>query len=283
MLTISSDQAGQRIDNFLMTQLKGVPRSRVYRAIRSGEVRVNKGRVNATYKLNAGDVVRVPPIRVSEKSTHKTSDGFIDRLQKAIVFDHPDFMVLNKPASIAVHGGTSVNVGVIEALKQNNTSSTNLFLIHRLDKDTSGCLLIAKNRPAMVLLQDLMRERLITKEYLLLVHGHWPKTLIVVDPNGKAARTEFHVVQYYKNTTLLRANLITGRMHQIRVHAASSHHPIVGDRKYGDRTLDKALSSHFSVNRLFLHAERLSFHYPNEDSQLISITAQGFSTDDLSR
>lgn len=287
MLTITEAHAGQRIDNFLITHLKGVPRTRIYRAIRNGEVRVNKGRINAMYKLKAGDQVRIPPIRHSEAKAMQPSEQLVQLLAKAIVFDHPDFLVVNKPAGLAVHGGSGLKIGLIEAFRYARPDIEQLHLVHRLDRDTSGCLLLAKNRKAMVRLHEMIRHHEIQKEYDVLVRGHWPKGLneidqpllpkivqgekmTCIDVAGKPARTLFSIIQYVDSATLLRATLITGRMHQIRAHTAFAGHPIIGDRKYGDGK---------KASRLFLHAKRLSFHFPHEDSRLYSIEAKGFDLD----
>lgn len=297
-MLITKASVGQRIDNFLMTQLKGVPKTRIYRALRKGEVRVNKGRVQASYRLQLGDDVRVPPIRMAERPLLPEVSKMLKRdLQSAILFETKDLMIVNKPPGLPVHGGSGVRLGLIEAFRQIYPQYENLYLIHRLDRDTSGCLLLAKHRDAMVRLQQLFRTREVNKEYLLLVHGCWPKAVsrvskpllkvekggervVVVDERGKPAETAFEVVQSFSSTTLLRATLLTGRMHQIRVHASHQGYPIVGDRKYGDAQIDTKFFKKNIEKRLFLHAERLSFAYPEADSRTICVTAPGFHIDD---
>lgn len=288
-ITIDAEKVGQRIDNFLFTKFKGVPKSRLYRLVRSGELRVNKKRVEVSYRLQEGDLLRVPPIRVApEKTVEKISTSLTQRLREKIIYEDDDLLLLNKPAGIAVHGGSGVNLGVIEALRQLYPKK-NLELVHRLDRDTSGCLLVAKKRSALHVLHEAMREQEITKKYTLLVKGHWPKQLtvvekslrknilrsgervVLVDKTGKAACTHFHVETDYANTSLVTARLETGRTHQIRVHAASVHHPIAGDEKYGDKTFNRELRD-VGLRRLFLHACQIKFRLPGE-SQYVTFTA----------
>lgn len=278
-VTIDQSHAGQRIDNFLVTQLKGVPHSRIYRALRKGEVRVNKGRIQATYKLKVGDVVRLPPLRVSDTAnqTPKPSVRLLECLKNAILFENNDFIVLDKPAGLAVHGGSEVACGLIEAFRVMRPDLNQLSLAHRLDRDTSGCLLLTKNRPTLLAFQALQKEREADKQYVLLVAGVWKEkkkrvTLslmknqlqggerrVVADEEGKPSETLFELIKAYPNYSLLRATLITGRTHQIRVHAAQCGHPIIGDEKYGERMVNKQFADKLKTKRLFLHAEKLSF------------------------
>ena len=278
-ITIDESRVGQRIDNFLVATLKGVPHSRIYRALRKGEVRVNKGRVQATYRLKLYDSVRIPPIRVSEVVEIKPSVRLADLLKKSILFENNDLIVINKPVGIAVHAGTDVECGVIEAFRYIRPDVKNLSLVHRLDRDTSGCLLLAKNRQTLVALQVLQKEHAIEKTYALLAKGHWTlgkkhvsmplaknklqggERMVVVDENeGKPAETIFEPVEFFGEVTLLRAQLITGRTHQIRVHVTEMGHPIVGDTKYGDREFNRSVHA----KRLFLHAEKLAFTLPDQ-------------------
>lgn len=280
LITISAAEAGQRIDNFLITLEKGVPKSRIYRAIRKGEVRVNKGRIKQTYRLQATDEVRVPPLRVSEKTTPThISDSLTEVLQDNILFEDEHLLVLNKPAGLAVHAGTQIQLGVIEALRLIRPEADFLELIHRLDRDTSGCLLLAKSRMALLHVQQQMIKDEIDKHYLTVTRGHWPKTanlvtfslqkntlaagerMVVVDTAGKQAKTQFTVKQSLPQCQLIDVKLFTGRTHQIRVHAAASGHPVAGDDKYGDREFNKQLKP-FGLNRMFLHAWRLQIHHP---------------------
>lgn len=291
LITIDSSHAGQRIDNFLMSFLKGVPRSRLYRALRQGEVRVNKGRVQAIYRLKLGDVVRIPPIRTGEqKNPISPSVGLKQHLQAAILLETEDYLVINKPVGLAVHGGSAVSIGLIEALRALKPEFKNLFLVHRLDRETSGCLLLAKNRSSLLALQAAFKAREIEKSYLLFVHGKWPKNkrhiaiplskkevggerLVVVDLHGKMAETIFEPVQYFPTITLVRAQLITGRMHQIRVHAKEVGCPIVGDRKYGDKKRDQAVMKIMPSRRLFLHAKQLCFEDPIHPGRRVQVIA----------
>lgn len=282
IVTIDESHAGQRIDNFLVNQLKGVPHSRIYRALRKGEVRVNKGRVQALYKLQIGDQVRLPPLRVSETVVAKPSTRLTALLKRAVIFENNDFIVLNKPAGLAVHGGSDVPVGLIEAFRQIRPDIKELSLVHRLDRDTSGCLLLAKNRVTLLAFQTLQKAQAIEKTYRLLVKGVWTlgrqhiklalmknhlqagERIVITDEGGKPSETIFEPVQTFEDTSLVQARLITGRTHQIRVHAAHLGHPIVGDDKYGEREFNKSFAKKHSSKRLFLHAEKLSFTLPGK-------------------
>lgn len=277
LVTINKANTGQRIDNFLITQFKGVPHSRIYRALRKGEVRVNKKRVKPIYRLQKNDVVRLPPLRVSESAILKPSSSLCALLKDAVLFENDDFMVVNKPAGIAVHAGSDVTCGLIEAFRFLRSDIPTLSLVHRLDRDTSGCLLLAKNRVTLLALQTLQKSRQIDKQYVLLVHGRWTlgkkrvrqalsknklrggERVVVSDETGKPAETLFEPVTVKNDVSLLRATLITGRTHQIRVHIAELGFPIVGDAKYGDRDRDKLFFKQGCARRLYLHAEQLAF------------------------
>ncbi len=279
LLSISEDQSGQRIDNFLMTLLKGVPRSRIYRLLRKGEVRVNKGRIKPEYRLQESDVVRVPPIRIAERTQNLPGRSLRELLVDNVIFEDKTCLVINKPSGIAVHGGSGINLGIIEALRAMHPDEQRLELVHRLDRDTSGCLLVARNRASLRALQDQMRERAVDKRYLALVKGRWPKNLHQVnaplrkntlssgervvrpDKEGKQALTRFKVIRQFKTATLVEAKLETGRTHQIRVHCQLVGYPLAGDLKYGDESYDKSLKN-FGLNRLFLHASELKFSLP---------------------
>jgi 23S rRNA pseudouridine955/2504/2580 synthase len=277
---ISAAQAGQRIDNFLLTLEKGVPKSRIYRALRKGEVRVNKGRVKQTYRLQAGDSVRVPPLRVAEKSTpNSVSDGLRQTLLDSIIFEDDCMLVINKPAGLAVHAGTQIQVGVIEAIRLVRPELEFIELVHRLDRETSGCLLLAKQRESLLNLQQQMISDEMDKRYLTLLKGSWGndsklvekplikntpssgERMVVVDDNGKYAKTRFIPRQQFKLAQLTEVELFTGRTHQIRVHSASIGHPVAGDDKYGDRDFNKTLRD-FQLKRMFLHAWRLGIKHP---------------------
>lgn len=287
---VDEDQAGQRLDNFLMARLKGVPKSKIYNIIRKGEVRVNKGRSKPDYKIVTGDEIRIPPVRVSEKEpTAKPSNVMITLLDNSILFENDGLLVINKPPGLAVHGGSGVSLGLIETLRQMRPDARYLELIHRLDRDTSGCIMIAKKRSMLRHLQAALREKSasgITKVYHALVIGQWPQAcrrvdapllkvevkdderIVRVHPDGKPSLTEFKVLQTFSNCSLVEARPITGRTHQIRVHAKHMGHGLVGDEKYGDDDLNKDMRN-YGVKRLFLHAAELGFYLPNSTEKTI--------------
>ena len=300
---IDADQAGQRIDNFLLTRLKGVPKSRIYRLLRKGEVRVNRGRIKPEYRLAAGDEIRIPPVRVSDRPAPAgPGQGLQKLLESAVLFENDQLMVLNKPAGLAVHGGTGINLGVIEALRAMRPEQHYLELVHRLDRDTSGCLLIAKRRSALRYLQEQMRTSAVRKTYQVLVKGVWDKGRTRVDlplrkhtmksgewivkaqADGKPSLTYFSVDRVYQDgsshrATLLKAVLGTGRTHQIRVHTKMAGHPIAGDEKYGDNEFNRWCAAR-GLDRMFLHAAELAFSLPpepnnqNEQAEAEQSTAQ---------
>jgi 23S rRNA pseudouridine955/2504/2580 synthase len=279
LITISDEEANQRIDNFLLRICKGVPKSHIYRVLRSGEVRVNKGRIDQTYRLKEGDVVRIPPIRVAEK-TAPTAPG----AEFKILLEDPYMLVIDKPAGVAVHGGSGVSYGVIEQLRASRPDAKFLELVHRLDRETSGVLLLAKKRSALTNLHEQIREGQLDKRYLTLVHGDWQNARqhiklplfkyntpdgerrVRVQSDGLASHTVFNLIRRYGSFALLEAELKTGRTHQIRVHLASSGFPIAGDDKYGDfglnRALQKAEGSRIALKRMFLHAHQITFLHP---------------------
>ena len=304
---VDEDSAGQRLDNFLMRQLKGVPKTHVYRIIRSGEVRVNKGRASADTRVEAGDVVRLPPVRVSERVAEKAQAMAAGLVRGApardfpVLFEDDCLLAIDKPAGVAVHGGSGVSFGVIEQLRMARPQAKFLELVHRLDRETSGILLIAKKRSALKSLQDQFRERETGKTYLALVVGRWPANKKVLDkplhkyllddgerrvkvvsrddPDGMKSVT---LVKVRENSpasvgpngrafSLLEVTIKTGRTHQIRVHLSSERMPIAGDDKYGDFELNKALqkpSSGAPLKRMFLHAWRLRFNHPVSGERL---------------
>jgi 23S rRNA pseudouridine955/2504/2580 synthase len=281
-LTVDEESAGQRLDNFLIRHLKGVPKTHVYRIIRSGEVRVNKGRASADTRIESGDVVRLPPVRISDKVAEKAARPAPGR-EFPLLLEDDALMAIDKPAGVAVHGGSGVSFGVIEQLRQARPLAKLLELVHRLDRETSGILLVAKKRSALKHVQDQFRERETGKTYLALVQGQWPEKLKVIDsalhkfllpdgerrvrvtsnddPDGMRSITLVKVAERWNTCTLLEVTIKTGRTHQIRVHLASQGHPIAGDDKYGDFEWNKSLQKQ-GLKRMFLHAWRLQFTHP---------------------
>ncbi len=285
-LTVDEDSAGQRLDNFLMRHLKGVPKTHVYRIIRSGEVRVNKGRASAEQRVEVGDLVRLPPVRVSAQVQAK-ADAPAPAREFPVLMEDEVMMAIDKPAGVAVHGGSGVSFGVIEQLRRARPALANLELVHRLDRETSGVLLVAKKRSALKNLQDQFRDRETGKTYLALVLGLWPSNKKVIDtplmkytipngvgegerrvkvvdkddPNGMRSITLVRVARTVGPYTLLEVTIKTGRTHQIRVHLASQGHPIAGDDKYGDFEHNKLLHK-MGLKRMFLHAWQLKFQHP---------------------
>ncbi|WP_044470637.1 23S rRNA pseudouridine(955/2504/2580) synthase RluC [Mannheimia massilioguelmaensis] len=284
MLTISEDEAGQRIDNYLLAKLKGIPKSLIYRIVRKGEVRVNKGRIKPEYKLQTNDIVRVPPIRISEKEQAPVSSKLnkVASLEKQIIFEDDCLLVLNKPSGIAVHGGSGLSFGVIEALRALRPTAKYLELVHRIDRDTSGILLVAKKRSALRSLHEQLRIKTVKKDYLALVQGQWQSekkvvkapllknevsSLVRVSEQGKPSETRFAIEERYPIATLLRASPVTGRTHQIRVHTQYSGHPIALDDRYGDPEFDNQMAE-FGLTRLFLHAYSIKFEHPKTGEEI---------------
>jgi 23S rRNA pseudouridine955/2504/2580 synthase len=281
LVEITEDNNDQRLDNFLLTRLKGVPKSRIYRIVRKGEVRVNKGRVDVNYRLMTGDIVRIPPVRVAEKAeqTAFIPQSLRDALQHGILYEDEGFLVINKPAGYPVHGGSGIDAGIIEGLRRLRPEATFLELVHRLDRDTSGCLIIAKKRSALRRLHELFRDDHVHKTYLALLAGQWARKkmvvnapllknvskggerIVVVSQAGKEAETVFRRLKLFKNATLIEAAPKTGRTHQIRVHAAWLGHPIVGDERYGVAEVNKTFHGK-GYKRMFLHARELTFEHP---------------------
>jgi 23S rRNA pseudouridine955/2504/2580 synthase len=276
---IDGEAAGQRLDNFLLGQLKGVPRSHVYRLIRSGQVRVNSGRATPSYRLKAGDRVRVPPVGQRPAASPVATADNLDWLAQRVIYEDARLLVIDKPAGLAVHGGSSVSLGAIEALRLWRPESKDLELAHRLDRGTSGCLLLAKRRSTLRVLHELLREGRVDKRYLALVKGAWREDAtqidaplvtrrvggearVKVDEAGKEARSSFKLLDRFgKTASLLEVSIATGRTHQIRVHAAHAGHPIAGDDRYGDDDFNRYMRA-FGLQRMFLHAHALSFVWP---------------------
>ena len=279
MVTVDENNDGQRLDNFLIAQLRGVPRSWVYRVLRRGEVRVNKGRCKPSRRLQIGDVVRIPPVRVSPKAANSPSRELTNKIDKSVIYEDNLLLIINKPTGVAVHGGSGLAHGVIEILRAARPESSFLELAHRLDRETSGCLMLAKKRSALRRLQELQRDAKIEKRYLALLAGRTRKgrwrvdfplrkntlqggeRVVRVDPEGKPAATVFRKLEQFGDAMLVEATLETGRTHQIRVHAAANGTPILGDEKYGDAEANRAFRA-LGLRRLFLHAASLSFDWP---------------------
>src|SRR5471030_1817575 len=281
LVEIGEAATGQRVDNFLLRHCKGVPKSHIYRILRSGEVRVNSGRVDATYRLQDGDKVRIPPMRLGEKAPAAK----VPKSELPIVFEDEGLLAIAKPAGLAVHGGSGVSFGVIEQVRAARPEAKFLELVHRLDRDTSGLLLLAKKRAVLIALHELIRSGQMDKRYLVLVQGKWPsgkqhvklklqryvtgagERRVSVDDEGRESHTVFELERACGAYSLLRAQLKTGRTHQIRVHLAHLGFPIAGDDKYGDFDLNKRLDKQ-GLKRMFLHAWKLAFLHPLSGDRL---------------
>jgi 23S rRNA pseudouridine955/2504/2580 synthase len=280
MRTVTADEAGQRIDNFLMRHFKTVPRSRVYRLLRKGEVRVNRKRVDAEYRIQEGDELRLPPVRIdADAEPGRPSSSLLELMERSVIFQDRHLLVIDKPAGVAVHGGSGMSFGVIEALRASRPRET-LELVHRLDRDTSGCLLIARDRSTLTALHALIRNGGMHKTYLALVAGSWQlgtkridaplatdnrqhgERHVRVAPAGKDSVSVFKPVQFFGSlATLMEVDIPTGRTHQIRVHASFAGHPLLGDDKYCDRERNADLKAH-GLKRTFLHAQSVAFEWP---------------------
>ncbi len=287
-LSIGPQAEGQRLDNFLMKQLKGVPRSRIYQMVRKGEVRVNGGRARVHTRLQAGDEVRIPPVQTRQAPATRIPGETIAQLKQAILHEDRDFLVLNKPAGMAVHKGSGQDWGVIEALRQASPEWKDLDLGHRLDRGTSGCLVLAKHRHALVLFQEELKQGQVNKFYLALVKGYPADQRMQVDlplsrqllqggermvrvdeREGKPASTIFRTQERYRQASLVQCELLTGRTHQIRVHAAAMGFPLAGDEKYGDRAFNQHMRN-LGLKRLFLHSSMVEFTALNNERLMIS-------------
>lgn len=277
-LVVSSESAGQRLDNFLITFLKGVPRTRIYRIVRKGEVRINKGRVKPDYRLSEGDIIRVPPVRVSDPKETPSPSQNVRRILDHVLYEDDDLLILNKPAGMAVHGGSGVSLGVIEALRAIRTTEKSLELVHRLDRETSGCLMIAKRRRTLKGIQAQFQTGEVKKVYWALVKGAWKggssiseplqknhlssgERIVRISEEGQPALTEFEILEPFARATLLEVKPMTGRTHQIRVHAAFGGSPIAMDLKYGDNDFNQQMKR-IGINRLFLHAKQITLTLP---------------------
>ncbi len=295
LVTIDDDQAGQRIDNFLVKHLKGVPKSHIYRLLRSGQVRVNSGRKKPHYKLQPDDILRIPPVRITENETTQIPSSITQTLKNSILFEDDNIIAINKPSGIAVHKGSGLRFGIIEAFRQMYPERS-IELVHRLDRETSGCLLLAKNRQILTQLHELLRHEKIVrieKTYIALLNGQWQdgnKTvdtgiskvkrsgehMMQTDASGDRAISHFEPLEIFERCSLMKITIETGRTHQIRVHAQHCSHPVIGDSKYGDKKANQFFRG-LGLKRLFLHAQQL--HLPLADP----ITIDAPLSDDLER
>jgi 23S rRNA pseudouridine955/2504/2580 synthase len=276
LITVDEFSIGQRLDNYLVKQLKGVPKSHIYRIIRKGEVRVNKGRKKADYRLISEDIIRIPPIRTSTTVAVKPSDNLLEMLNNSILFEDKGLLIINKPHGMAVHGGSGVTIGIIEALKSQYKEP--IELVHRLDRATSGCLILAKKRSVLKALHEQLFNHQLEKRYIALVKNSWSKKRhtvdapiyqnsrnSVIDSKGKESLSHFHPLKNFQiddySASLVDVVIETGRTHQIRVHAKYAEHPLAQDNKYGDPNFDKLMKKK-GLNRLFLHAKAITFTNP---------------------
>jgi 23S rRNA pseudouridine955/2504/2580 synthase len=289
-IEIDAQNAGQRIDNFLANQLKGVPRGHIYKIIRKGEVRVNKGRIKQTYKLRYGDSVRIPPVQVvAKKALSAPGQSLLKLIENNILFEDDYLMAVNKPSGVAVHGGSGVSYGMIEAIRALRPEHRFWELIHRLDRDTSGCLLIAKRRSTLTSVQELMRNRETEKRYLTLLCGRVKfrqkkvaapllrealkkgERFVRVDKQGKDSLSYFTTLEQFPDASLMEVKIVTGRTHQIRVHSQYIGHNVAGDTKYVNFACNQRMKS-LGLKRLFLHSSYLGLEHPNT-GETLSINA----------
>ena len=266
---ISSDNAGQRLDNFLISHIKNVPRKHIYKLIRTGQVRINSSRSKPSSKLNINDKVRIPPISLTESLKPTINKDQIKIMKEKLIYEDKYIIVFNKPSSFSVHSGTNTGYGLIDVIRKFRKDFERLDLLHRLDKETSGCIIITKSYESLKIFQKKIKNKEINKKYLCLVKGRWNAKIkksthkLTRDSKTVDAETHFKVIKYYKNSTLLEAELITGRYHQIRKHCEILNHPIIGDKKYGDRALNK-LYKEKGLSRIFLHASLIKFYLNKE-------------------
>lgn len=285
LIEINEDQDGQRLDNFLMRVLGSVPKSMIYRIIRKGEVRVNKGRIKPRHRLKTGDFVRVPPVRLEMESSSKNlPDALLAEIRQSVLFENDDCLIIDKPSGLAVHGGSGLRFGLLDVIRAIRPENNYMELVHRLDRETSGCLMLAKNRQTLIFMHEQFKQKQITKKYLAGVEGNWQagkktvsapliknamqggERMVEVNPQGKEAISHFRLIQHYNRLSLVEVDLQTGRTHQIRVHAAHEGHPVAGDRKYGDKIYN-GWAREQGLKRLFLHAYWLEFYLPGQSER----------------
>lgn len=287
LVEISAAQLNQRLDNFLFKQLDNVPRTRIYRIIRKGEVRVNKKRSKPDYKLQIGDQVRIPPVHLSQEKPQKSRPPkqLLSRLEQAVLFENNDILILDKPTGLAVHAGSGVDYGVIDAMRM-LYPQTEIELVHRLDRDTSGCLILTKNRQALLAMQALLQDNQLCKNYIAVVQGSWPRELteirqplkkfhlpngerrVQVDAEGKLAVSRVRLLRGGKRYSVIQVELVTGRTHQIRVHCQAQGHAIAGDDKYGDTEFNRSMRQR-RIKRLMLHATSLELPFSDYTSEVV--------------
>lgn len=287
IIYIDEDMINQRIDNFMHKKFKNIPKSMIYRIIRTGKIRINKKRIKPHYKLKTGDILRIPPI----KTSHHEKNNFISfnnnkYLLDNILYEDKYLLIINKPSGIAVHGGSGLNFGIIEFFRKFRPLDHFLELVHRIDRETSGILILAKKRASLISLHEQLREKKIKKEYIALVHGSWPLHIkkisepllktqlqnkqkkVLIDKNGKPSETYFRIKKQYSLSTLLSIFPKTGRTHQIRVHVLHAGHPILFDKRYGQRNLDAKIQNVNKINRLLLHASEIHFSHPKNGNKI---------------
>ena len=284
---VSAAQVNQRLDNFLLKTLKNVPKTRIYRIIRKGEVRVNKKRCKPDYKLAIGDLIRVPPVRIEQQHDPKTyiAPSLIEHIEKTILFENNHLMVIDKPSGLAVHSGSGVSFGIIDVMRRIRPD-TEIELVHRLDRDTSGCLLLAKHRQSLLEMQGRLQDNSLKKNYVAMVKGYWPEHItninhalkkitlsngerrVHVDAKGQKALTVISQIDASDNFSILSLELITGRTHQIRVHCQAEGHELAGDSKYGDESFNKLMKK-LGVKRLMLHASRLELPQTDFNPEIV--------------
>lgn len=283
---ITEDMINQRIDNFLIKKYKNIPKNVIYRIIRTGQIRINQKRAKQYYKLNLGDKLRLPPMLIEKQKKKFINKNAFPNLLNSIIYEDDYLLIINKPSGIAVHGGSGLNFGVIEYFRYMRPLNSFLELVHRIDRDTSGILILSKKRTALCHLHKQLREKKIKKEYIALVHGKWPVSIkkisepllkiqsiknskkIVIHKNGKPSETLFKIKQEYFSTTLMHIIPKTGRTHQIRAHASYTGHPIVFDNRYGKHDLDLNLKKNTQINRLLLHSFKIFFAHPNNGKKM---------------
>jgi len=290
VIEIEEDQDNQRIDNFLVRVLADIPKTRIYRLIRKGEIRVNKGRIKANHRLKVGDIVRIPPVWVGDESAEvRVPPGLMKEIEQCILFENDQCIVINKPSGLAVHAGSGLRFGLVDVVKAMRPDQDYVELAHRLDRETSGCIIVAKNRKTLIFLHEQFKSGGVIKKYLTGVVGHWDEgnktiaaplkknvvqggeRMVEVAADGKSAVSHFTLLQHYPGLSLLEVILETGRTHQIRVHAAYAGHPVAGDKKYGDKRSNQILKEK-GLGHLFLHAHWLELFLPGRVEKLLVTT-----------